>query len=335
MINWGIIGLGRIAHKFAQDLAILDDAHLQAVASRSLENAKTFADQYKVPNYFGSYEEILSCRDLDVIYIATPHTSHYENTMLCLENGIAVLCEKPFTINLQELQHLVETARRTDTFLMEGMWTRFLPHLQKAMELIHAGEIGEVHTVHGTMGFEMPFEPNKRLYNPDLGGGALLDLGVYPVFLALLLLGKPDEINATAHIGTTQVDEETNATFWYKKDKKAEIRACMREDLVSDAYIYGDQGHIHLHPQWNEPGVLTLHRNGEAPKEFEFDLQGHGFYFEAREVMDCVLQDQKESKILPLQFSLDVMETLDRIRQQIGLSYSKDKGSIDSKRLQI
>lgn len=334
MINWGIIGLGRIAHQFAEDLAILEDAHLEAVASHSLERAKSFADQYKIPNHFGSYEEILNCRELDVIYIANPHAWHYEAAIMCLENGIAVLCEKPFALNLRQVQHMVDTARRTGTFLMEGMWTRFLPHLKKALELIKAGEIGEVQSVHGTMGFEMPFEPEGRLYNPHLGGGALLDLGVYPVSLALLLLGKPNEINATSHLGTTGVDEETNATFWYENGKKAEIRACMREELVSDACIYGDQGHIHIHPKWNEPSKLTLHRNGAEPKEFEFNLQGHGFYFEAREVMDCVLNDQKESKILPLDFSLDVMETLDRIRQQIGLTYPQEElSTIDTKKL--
>jgi predicted dehydrogenase len=324
MINWGIIGLGRIAYKFADDLALLDGARLHAVASRSLERSRAFADQYNVPNYYGSYEEIINCRDLDAVYVATPHAFHAENTLLCLRNGMAVLCEKPLCINAREARAMIQAARESDTFLMEAMWTRFLPHLRKALELVQSGAIGELHTIKATLGFVPPYEPEERLFNPALGGGALLDIGVYPVFLSLLFFGKPDHIEATTKWAGTGVDEATNAVFHYDTGKRAEIIASLGEQLDSSAFLYGSAGHLHIHEPFNEPSMLTLHREGQGAQDFHFPLEGHGFYLETAEVMDCLRDNRKESSVLPLDFSLDVMETLDRVRGITGLKYPQD-----------
>lgn len=328
MINWGIVGLGRIAHKFAQDLAILNNTHLHAVASRSLENAQRFADQYKVQHAFGTYEDLVGLQDLDAVYIATPHASHAALSMFFLENGIAVLCEKPFAINFRETQAMVDTARRTGTFLMEGMWTRFLPHIQKILEIIDTDQLGQVHTMKATFGFNADRTINWRLFNPSVGGGALLDIGVYPVFLAHLLLGKPFEIEANAHISTDQIDETTWATLLYENGRRAELEVTIVKSLQNEAFIYGEKGYIHIPARWIEGQSFTLHLEGQAPEVFTFDLPGHGFYLEAGEVVACMLQERQESNLLPLDFSLDVMETLDRIRQKTGLTYPQDLLSI-------
>lgn len=333
MINWGIIGLGRIAHKFANDLFALDNARLHAVASHSLERAKDFAEQYKATHYFGSYEDIFSLTDMDAIYIATPHAAHHDNTILSLENGIPVLCEKPFAINLREAQEMVAASERTDTFLMEGMWTRFLPHIQKILEIIDEDQLGNVHTVKATLGFDGAGK--DRLFDAALGGGALLDVGVYTVFLAHLLLGKPDQIKANAHITADNIDEETTATLLYNNGKRAEVYTTIRRDPGNEALIYGEKGHIHITGLWNEPSALMLYLDGHQPQQFNFDLQGYGFYLEAIEVMECVQQGMKESNALPLAYSLDVMATLDRIRQEIGLTYPQDELPKESKRLQF
>ncbi|MFN7116340.1 MAG: Gfo/Idh/MocA family protein [Saprospiraceae bacterium] len=324
MINWGIIGLGRIAHTFAKDLAILDNARLHAVASRSLDNARAFADEYRVQHYFGRYEDLLNLPDLDAVYIATPHASHAELSILCLENGIPVLCEKPLAINLHEAQAMVAWSQRTQTFLMEAMWTRFLPHMQKILDLIDANQLGRVHTVKATLGFDGQQRPNQRLFDPELGGGALLDIGVYPVFLAHLLLGRPDAIEAESRINANGIDEATRATFLYENGRKAEIYSSITEATQNEAVIYGERGHIHIGGKWNAPSAFTLYLEGQAPQEFTFNLPGHGFYLEIIEATECIRQERIENPLLTHGFSLDIMETMDRIRMQTGLRYPKD-----------
>lgn len=325
MINWGIIGLGRIAHTFANDLAIVDNAHLQAVASRSLERSKEFADQYNAPYYYGSYEEMINCPELDVVYVATPHPMHHPNTITCLQAGIPVLCEKPFAINLREAREMVKVARENQVFLMEAMWTRFLPHLQKAVEMINQGTIGKLRSVKANLGFQPPFEPEGRMFNLELGGGALLDIGVYPTFLSVLLFGKPDIVKAVSYIGTTNVDEDTSALFLYDDGQMAQIHSSIRYLTGNDAIIYGEKGNIHLQSVWNEASWLTLNLNNQAPQEFKFDLKGQGFYLQIQEVMNCLQAGKKESDTLPLDFSLTIMETLDRIRKSAAIEYPQDK----------
>ena len=322
--KWGIIGLGRIAHKFAQDLAALPNARLHAVASRSQERAQAFADMYNAPHAFGSYEAIVDCPDLDVVYVATPHVTHCENTLLCLRHNIPVLCEKPFAMNLQEVQKMVMTAQAQETFLMEGLWTRFSPTLRKALDLIYDDTIGAVHGVKADFGFKPPFDSQSRLFNRALGGGALLDIGIYPVFLALLVLGKPDAIKAFATKGVTNVDEEVGAIFHYKNGNMAHLHTTIRAKTKTEAFIYGERGTIHLHTRWHEPTSMSLLLNGERPQNFTFDERGEGYTHEAQEVMQCLQDGKRESDLMPLAFSLELIALLDEIREQTGIRYPQD-----------
>ncbi len=319
--NWGIIGPGRIAHKFAQDIIRTEHARLHAVASRTGERARSFAAQYGAPHYFGSYEGILGCPDLDAVYIATPHTSHCENTLMCLRAGIPVLCEKPFAMNAREVKKMIAAAREHDTFLMEALWTRFLPTTLKALELIREGAVGQVLSVKADFGFKAAFDPEGRLYNPALGGGSLLDIGIYPVFLALLVLGKPDKIKAMARIGSTGVDEECGILFQYADGRMAHLHSTVLARTKTEAFIYGEEGVIHLHTRWHEPTSMSLLRPDGRPQDFRFDWKTNGYSYEALEAMRCLAQGLKESPLMPLSFSLDLIELLDAIRRQIGLAY--------------
>lgn len=323
-INWGIIGLGKIAHKFAQDLAQVKDARLLAVASTSSGRAQDFATTYGAPHAYGSYEGILECPDLDVVYIATPHNLHYSSTLLCLNKGIAVLCEKPFAIHARQAAEMIETARAQDTFLMEALWTRFLPVTEKALELIESGAIGEVLSVKADFGFKAVFEPRSRLYDPVLGGGALLDIGIYPLFLAQLLLGKPASIKALAHIGPTGVDEETGVILQYAGGQMAHLHASIRSKTKTEAFIYGELGAIHIHTRWHESTALTLLKHEQRPLDFAFPMRGRGYNFEAQEVVHCLQEGLKESQRWPLKSTQSLMELLDAIRREAGIVYAED-----------
>ncbi len=320
--NWGIIGLGKIAHKFAQDLAKGKNMRLHAVASRSLDKAQAFADQYGAGYAYGSYEELVNCPDLDVVYIATPHTLHCENTLFCLEAGIPVLCEKPFAMNRQQVEKMISKAQEKNTFLMEAFWTRFMPTTVKALELIEQGEIGEVLAVKADFGFRPVFNPTGRLFDPQLGGGSLLDIGIYPVFLALLLLGKPQEIQAMANIGNTGVDVDCGILFKYLGGRMAHLHSTILADTKTEAFIYGEKGTIHIHTQWHAPSWFTLIKEGERPQNFNFDYFSNGYHYEAEEVVRCLVAGKKESDLLPLSFSMDLIELLDAIREKAGIQYA-------------
>lgn len=323
-INWGIIGLGKIAHKFAQDLAQEKDARLLAVASTSSGRAQDFATTYGAPHAYGTYEGILDCPDLDVVYIATPHNLHHSNTLLCLNKGIAVLCEKPFAIHARQAAEMIETARAQDTFLMEALWTRFLPVTEKALELIASGAIGEVLSIKADFGFKAAFEPRSRLYDPVLGGGALLDIGIYPAFLAQVLLGKPTAIKALASIGPTGVDEEIGVVLQYAGGQMAHLHASIRSKTKTEAFIYGELGVIHIHTRWHEATALTLLKNEQRPLDYTFAMRSRGYNFEAQEVMRCLQEGLKESPLWPLKSTQSLMELLDAIRRETGIVYAED-----------
>jgi len=220
-INWGILSTGRISEKFAFDLQFVPNARLAAVGSRDAARAFEFAGKVNAPKAYGSYEALASDNDIDVIYIGTPNISHCENALLCLDRGKAVLCEKPFAMNEKEVLRMVSKAREKNAFLMEALWTRFIPAIKKALELIESGAIGDIVHIKADFGYKAQYDPAWRLFNKELGGGSLLDIGIYPVFLILLLLGEPDEIAADAIIGRTGVDELVSAYFKYNNGKYA------------------------------------------------------------------------------------------------------------------
>lgn len=325
-INWGIVAPGRIAGKFVNDLLLVPDAQLHAVASRSLERAQDFAEKYGATHTFGSYDEMTDCPDLDVVYIASPHSFHFENAMLFLEKGIPVLCEKPMAINGQQVEKMVEMARRKNVFFMEAIWTRFLPSFKKTMELIESGAIGNIKTVRADFGFNCPFNPDHRLFNINLGGGSLLDVGIYPVFLALHLLGKPEKIRAMADFSSTGSDNSCGMIFQFSEGRTAVLDSSVAADTRTDAFIYGEKGHIHMHPRFHETESLSLHPHDGEEQHFDTPKKGFGYYYEILEVNECLRQGKKESDNLPLDFSLLLIETLDTVRREIGLVYPQDVG---------
>ena len=320
-INWGIIGPGRIAHKFAQGIASLPDAKLYAVASRSEERAHNFARQYGAPYYYEGYEKMVQNPEIDIIYISTPHTFHYENTLMCLENNIPVLCEKPFTITREQLQILIDTARKRKIFLMEAIWTRFLPTIKKVIEIKESGELGSINAIYADFGFKAPVDYNGRLYNLNLGGGALLDIGIYPVFLSLLLLGKPEEIKSMAVISETGADESCSILFKYNCGLMASLNCTITAETPIEAVIIFEKGRIRINRGWFAPSSLTIFSSKEKKKEVTFNYHGNGYHLEAIEAMKCLKKGLTECPELPLDFSLDLMGLLDEIRRQCGIEY--------------
>lgn len=324
IINWGILAPGRIAHKFANDLKLVAGAKLLAVGSRSLDRARAFADEHSVPHAFGSYSDLLDCPGLDVVYIASPHTGHFEHTMLCLERGIAVLCEKPFAMNSSQVRKMVDCARSNGVFLMEAIWTRFIPCFEEAIQLLQSGYIGALKTIRADFGFKATFPPEHRVFNPTLGGGSLLDVGIYPIFLATWLWGRPSAIKATAIKNIQGSDDSCAMILEYPGNRLALLDSSLVVKTPIEAYIYGDEGTLRLHNRFINPQALTVSFYEKSDEHIQIPLTGHGYYHEILEVNDCLRLGKTESDRLPLDFSLLLMETLDRVRQEANIVYPID-----------
>jgi predicted dehydrogenase len=320
-IKWGILAPGHISRGFVTGLKVTENAELYAVASRSYGKAASFANEFGFQKIYGSYSELADDPDVDVIYVATPHHLHYENTLMCLQKGKAVLCEKPFTINLKQLEILVHTAREKEIFLMEALWTRFLPGIEKTLELIRTDQIGEIKMLNADFGFKAEYNPESRLFNPVLGGGSLLDIGIYPVFLSLLLLGYPEKIEAVASMAPTGVDESVSISMSYKNGALASLHCTFATNTITDANIYGIKGKIQLKQQWFRPTTVVLSSPDESPQEFLFPAKANGYEYEADEVMRCLSQELNESPYLGLDFSLKLMKLLDEIRKKCNIVY--------------
>ena len=323
-IKWGIMGPGRIAHKFAQSLKCSEAAEVIAVGSRSIERAAQFATEYGISRAYGSYIDLAADTDVDIIYIATPHPAHFECALLCLKAGKAVLCEKPFTLNAPETKILIQTARKSGIFLMEAMWMRYLPAIVKARELLAQGAIGEIRMVKADFGNRIPWEPAGRLLNPELGGGALLDVGIYPVSFASMVLGAdPTKITGVAYLGETGVDEQFSAVLGYETGRIAALSGAVRTSLSNEARIFGTEGYIRVPDFWRASG-LELYRNGKMEK-FDIPFRSTGYIHEAEEAMICLREGLTESSVMPLDESLKIMKILDILRKQWGLKYPSEK----------
>ena len=321
MTRWGILGLGRIAHKFVQDLLTVEGAILHAVAASDQERANEFGNQYGAAHRYGSYNQLLTCPDLDVVYIATRHVQHCDNTLLLLNAGIPVLCEKPFGMDAGQVNQMVETARNKNVFLMEALWSRFMPAILKAHELIQSGAIGRVRMVRANFGFPAPFSPETRLFNKALGGGGLLDIGIYPLFLSYLMLGKPTHIRAAATFGPTGVDEQCGMTLTYADGAIAILDSTLLVETDMVGMIYGETGTICIDGRFHESKSLTLERDGEAIDLFSFDRQTFGYDYEIRHVMQCLTEGRTESPLWSLDNSLDLINLLDAVRAEAGINY--------------
>ena len=319
--RWGIMGTGRIAHKFADALAVLPDAELVAVGSRTAAAAEKFGAEFKAPRRYGSYAELARDRNVDAIYISTPHPLHRENTLLCLQAGRAVLCEKPFAINAVDAEAMVACAQAKRVFLMEAMWSHFFPAMAKVRELLAAGAIGEVRLVRADFCFRAGLDPASRLFDPALGGGAILDVGVYTVALAHMIYGRePEHVAALAHLGETGVDEQTAMLLGYERGALAVLTCAVRTNATHAAAIYGTDGWIELPPVFWQPDRIVLHAGGKD-EELKFDRLGNGYTYEAQEVGRCLREGRLESEVMPHAKTLAIMRTLDRVRAAVGLKY--------------
>lgn len=315
------MGTGGIAHKFAEGLAIVSNAELFAVGSRNIGTAQAFGNKFNAARCYGSYEDLATDPDVDVIYIATPHNLHFSNTMLCLDKGKNVLCEKPFAVNGKEVRLMIEKAKEKNLFLMEALWSRFLPNILKAKELIDNGTIGEVKFMKSDFGLNVPFDPNSRMYNRELIGGSLLDIGIYPVFLSLFLFGKPKIIKALAGLGTTQVDNNCSISFGYENGLVSVLYSTIvaKTDVTSE--IHGTKGKIIFDEWWFTP-VPMHHIDEHGNKQsFDFDFKGNGYNYEAEEVVQCLLEGKKQSDKMSWAESIALIDLLDEIRKQCGIIY--------------
>jgi predicted dehydrogenase len=324
-VNWGILGPGRIAHRFAEGLSHAAGARLAAVGSRSAERAAQFAAQYGgepgTARAHAGYEALAADPGVDAVYVATPHPQHAAACLLCLEAGKHVLCEKPLTVNAAEARAVADCARDRGLLLVEGMWTRFIPATVALRELIAGGEIGEPHVVHADIGFASTPDPASRLYAPALAGGALLDIGVYGVSFASMLLGSPASVSASAHIGTTGVDERTAVSLSYPGGAVAALTCSITTSSPHLAYVTGSDGYVTVGPPFWLGDRLTVHRGDAAPDERSYPIAGNGFNYEAEHFMELIRAGATESPVMPLAESIAISETLDAVRRAIGVSY--------------
>ncbi|HET6723532.1 MAG TPA: Gfo/Idh/MocA family oxidoreductase [Chitinophagaceae bacterium] len=326
-IRWAILGCGRIARKFAADLRLVDDAELTAIASRNKETLELFAKDFPCRHLHNSYEGLVTNKEVDVIYVATPHSHHYEHTILCLNHNKAVLCEKAFAINSRQAIEMVKTAKERKVFLMEALWTKFLPHYKKLQELLQQKILGDLKSVLINFGFNTAGNPAQRLFDPSLGGGTLLDIGVYNVFMTMSILGKPDFIEAIMTPASTGVDEQIAVLFKYKSGAMAQLFSSFATNLPTQAEINGTGGCITLTSRFYEPSA-AIQLSKKVPYEREIIAVekegGFGYQYEARHVNECLKKGLIESPVMTHADTLVLMEVLDTIRIKAGIKYPAD-----------
>jgi len=317
--RWGIIGTGDIAKKFAAGLSVLSDSELVAVASRARKTADTFGDSFHVGKRYSNYEALAQDPDVDVIYVSTPHSLHKENTLMCLRAGKPVLCEKPFAINAKEAEEMIVLARERKVFLMEAMWTRFFPLMVRMRQMIADGIIGEVRMLMADFGYRSE-DQNLWVFNPNFGGGGLLDVGIYPLSFSHQIFGTPNQISTIPHLNRG-VDEQSAAILGYEGGRMAIIASAIRTETPQVAYLLGTKGQIHIHSPWWKPKTLTLSVNGRPAELIEVPFHGNGYNYEAAEVVSCLREGRTESNTMSLDETLSIMRTMDSIRAQWKLKY--------------
>jgi predicted dehydrogenase len=319
-VRWGVLGTGGIAATFASDLRLVEGAVLAAVGSRTAEAATSFAARHGIARAHGSWAGLAADDEVDVIYVATPHAFHHAAAAACIAGGKHVLCEKPMTLDQPSSASLVELSRARGVFLMEAMWMRCNPVIRRVAELVAGGAIGEVTAVHADLGVRGPFPATHRLMDPALGGGALLDLGLYPISLAHLILGMPASVQGWARLSPEGVDQNTGVLLGYQSGAVAALTCGLVGGTGNAATITGTTGRVQLPKGFFEARTFTLHRGAEA-EVFDMDFPGRGYQFEAEEVQRCLAAGLLESPLVPQATTLEMMGLLDRIRAQIGVRY--------------
>jgi predicted dehydrogenase len=315
-VRWGILGTGGIAHTFAEDLALTDSGVVAAVGSRNQDTADRFADEFGVPARHPSYESLVADPTVEVIYVATPHPSHRENAILALRAGKPVLVEKPFAMNAAEAAEIVAVAREEKLFAMEAMWTRFLPHIALIRDWLAEGALGDIVTVTADHGQWFAEDPDFRLFAPELGGGAMLDLGIYPVSFASMLLGTPNRIAAVSDPAFTGVDAQTSMVFGYRSGAQAVLTCTLRAKSPTRASIVGTEARIEIEGDFYAPSTVTLLPREGSPTRIESTHEGRGLRHQADEVAHRLAAGDLESPLMPLDESIKIMETMDAVRAQ-------------------
>jgi predicted dehydrogenase len=324
-IRWGILGTGGIAHTFTKDL--IDDEHIvAAVGSRTQQSADVFADEFGIPSAHGSYDDLVADDDVDVVYVATPHPMHAANAESALNAGKHVLVEKPFTLNAAEAQRVVDLARARGLLVMEAMWTRFLPHVERIRDLVGRGILGEVREFAADHMQRLPGEPTHRINAPELGGGALLDLGIYPVSFASMLFGSPQSVRASARFSSTGVDAATAAVFRYGDRALASVRCALDVRGTNIATITGTNARIDIESIWYAPtNFRVVRHDGHLMEEYKSRVFGSGMQFEAREVERLIESGLTASDVMTPEESVSIMRTLDDVRARTGLVYPQER----------
>ena len=318
-IKWGIIGLGKIANKFAEDLGTIKDAELVAVASRSMDNANEFAKKFNAKKAYNSYEDLAKDPEVEAIYIATPHSFHKVHAVLCLQNKKAVLCEKPFAMNSKEVAEMIAIAKENNTLLMEALWTYFLPHYKFALEFLQQEKLGKVIELQADFGFHPTYNEESRVFKKEVGGGSLLDIGIYPIFAALSTLGNPKNIKANATFFENGADSSCAMVFEYE-NSKAILKSTLLEETKTEAIFTCEKGKLIINRQFHAPSSVTI-ISEEKEETIQFENKTNGYNFETEHFNQLIRDGKKESNIMTFDFSKNLMKTLDDVREIIGLKY--------------
>lgn len=318
-INWGIIGCGKIANKFATDLATIKDAKLVAVASRSQENANAFATKYNAEKAYNSYADLAKDANVDAVYIATPHSFHKEHSILCLTHKKAVLCEKPFAMNREEVEEMIVVAKENNVLLMEALWTYFLPHYRYVLDVFKSKKYGELKELKADFGFYNAYDTSRRLFKKEVGGGSLLDIGIYPIFAAVSTLGKPNIIEADATFFENGADASCNVTFNYDK-VKAHLKSTLLEETKTEAIFTFEDAVMRINTKFHEPTTITIFKDNKE-KLIDFNYKTIGYNFETEHFNNLLRKGKKESDVMTFDFSRNLIKTLDLVRKEINLEY--------------
>ena len=319
--NWGILGPGKIARKFANALQLHTRARLAAVASRDEERARAFAGTFMADKYYGDYTSLIRDPDIDVIYIATPHARHFELAKACLEHHKAVLCEKPLTLDAGQTQLLSALCTQHQTFLMEALWTRFIPMTVSILDKIDQGVLGDIHYIQADFGFPAPYDAEGRLFNPALGGGSLLDVGIYPLFLCSQILGQPERLTATGRLSSQNIDLDCQAILQYPGNKTAIIASSIHYQTPITAEITGTKGQIRIPCPWYKNHYYHLQTEEKGWEKIEFPTLDNGFEYEISEVLSCLDKGLVQSPLWPVTASLRLAELMDEIKARLGVQY--------------
>jgi predicted dehydrogenase len=319
--RWGIMGAGKIADKFCTALMVTEGAEVYAVASRDMDKAKDYAVRYNAVATYNNYEDLVNDQNVDIIYIATPHSFHYEQTLLCLQHNKPVLCEKPMSLSTKQTTEMIAAAAEKKLFLMEGMWTACMPFMEKILSLIKEDAIGQPQYIHADFGFTAPFDPAGRLFKKALGGGSVLDVGIYPIFLATIIFGKPSLIQSVSKLTTTGVDEYANMVLQYPGGQTAHLLSSISFNTALEAEIIGTKGRIKIDNPCFKATDFTLILNDGTSEHFSMPHQSNGFEHQIKEVMHCLDNGLLQSSKVPHQLTITVSKIMEEVLKQAGVVY--------------